>query len=149
MKTFLTTVLILTSTNAVVAQSGTRMKAVEEKTLFTCQQTDGDKWYEVGVVQDKQGSQKLLLVKHDSDSDSNHLVRELYARATGNETSIKFTCIEDGVNFSLSVTTTGNSSRGSFIYQEDVMPTPLKDERMDCYPNSTISYEVEADLEKN
>jgi hypothetical protein len=142
MKTILATTLLLIFS---VAASAKNIETVEVKTVFTCQQNDGDFWYEVGVVADYKGSHKLLLVNHNTDAGTTTLITGQYATVKKSGDSVEFTSIEDWVNFKLAVK--GSNLRGSFIYAEHGPAEALMDGRMDCYKDSTISYEIEAGLE--
>lgn len=142
MKTILATALLMVFSSAALAK---KMETVELKTVFTCQQTDGDFWFEVGVVADYRGNHKLLLVNHNGDTGTTTLITGQYATVKKSGDTVKFTSVEDWVDFKLTVNE--SDLRGSFNYAEAGPAEALIDSRMDCYKNSTISYEIEAGLE--
>lgn len=137
--------MILSGLITALAMTAHATKKVEFKTMITCQQGDGDQWYEVGIAPingDKVFN--AFIVYHDTDTDSAKLVGQL--KVTGGLIPSKkgYLALYTGNNgmFKLGIS---QAPRTAFIYGNLSYQIPgqqgLAIQNMDCYVDSKISFE--------
>ncbi len=67
--------LVIPALLTLVGSMSMAASQVTVKTLVTCQQDDGDRWVEAGIVRTNKGFE-LLVVNHDVDDDSATLTKK-------------------------------------------------------------------------
>ena len=109
----------------------------EVKTVYTCQQSDGDFWYEVGVIPVAQGQLKLIVLAHNGDSG---LTQSIYEGSVKGKKSAGKAVFQGPRNESTLVITEGRFAKGNFKLEIPGPHEVLIVESMDCFENSTITY---------
>lgn len=107
----------------------------EVKTVYTCQQPDGDFWYEVGVIPAAYGQLKLLVLAHDGDRG---VIQSIYEGAVvGKKSPGKVTFQSSEASLVISAT---RFAKGKFTLEVPGPHEVLFIDGLDCYENSTITY---------
>lgn len=135
MKTALMFILTSLLMNAAQANS-----EITQKTLVTCEQTDGDQWIEIGVTTYTKGSYRLAVVLHNDDDGSAKLQQEIIVTLVEN-TSSKISLTD---NFETTKLMVNKYEKTAQFYLLKDGPDSIQDERMSCELDSTITWNIQA-----
>lgn len=135
MKTFSLFLVAILSSFAAFAQN-----SMEIKTLVTCEQTDGDQWIRVGISPYINNTYRMSIVLHNDDNGSSKLIKEKTVLSTPTVYNT-LTFFDQSSTVKLFIDK--NTKVGKFMNISNG-PGSIRDDRMNCFFNSTISWNISA-----
>ncbi len=142
MKNVIISLLILSGLQTVNASEKTY------QTAMTCEQSDGDLWYSVGLVSTGYASGgiglNLIIVLNNTDDGSKKLIADV---PVSSKTRGKHKIYSDALSaIELIVTTKGKDLIAFFSLLDDG-PNSIQNLQLDCYKNSEITFDSSIELE--
>lgn len=127
-------ILLIAITQSATAQ---RVMQTTYKTLYTCEQPDGDTWYSVGLVETGATSNyNFILVKNDDDSSK--LVVDKRAILV-KRTKAVLVYEDESSTMRLTISKVRNGFAGRFSKLADGRGS-IDDVKMDCFAESEITF---------
>lgn len=134
MKSILLGLLLVGATQSAIAGEAT------VKTTFTCQQNDGDFWYEVGVATVGNGRSVLLLIQHDGDRGTKTLIYQSFVKEKQSAGKVVFQSANKEATLTVGL---DRLSRGNFLLEIPGPHEALPIQQMECYANSDVTYDTD------